>query len=630
MSENFKLQLYNEYINTEPNRKNFMPDVNKISVHFINGAFVEITGDFNKTYFVEFIDVDTGIIKHSGYINTNMWIRTNIQYHVNWLINVYENNIKIFSHVYNPTNNVIYISLDSKSLGDTIAWFPYINEYRKKYNCTVICSTFWNILFERVYTDIKFISPGDVVHDIYAQFNIGVYGDGHSEIYKNPIDTRNIPLQKIACDILGLEYAEIKPDIYIPTTSNKISKKYVTFSKHSTSQAKYWNNDHGWQTIIDYISNVVDVKSVSKECSELRNVIESDDNNKDILKTIEEISNSLFFIGISSGLSWLAWAIGVPVILISGHTKPFYEFKHNVYRIHNNSVCNGCWHTNDFDKGNWNWCPLNKSFECTKKISISLVKSAIDVLMDHESCYYDVCDIDLKSIKTINLNKQMFVNNYNSKFLKNPNNSNIIMMKEIYMDNLYTDKFDVNKGDIVLDLGANIGIFTRYALKNGASLVYSIEPDINNYTCLCNNVYNSNCVTINKAIYINNDTSTLIRKTSSGGHVLSNINMEYNLSDMIDTIDVESITFDTLISDYDISHINFLKMDIEGSEIDVIYSMTREHFNKIDKIVMEYHRFAHQNDLSKRDLLIKYVLNNGFKHFYVRNLGSDDMIYFCK
>jgi autotransporter strand-loop-strand O-heptosyltransferase len=72
---------------------------------------------------------------------------------------------------------------------------------------------------------------------------------------------------------------------------------------------------------------------------------------------------------LSSGLSWLAWGVNKPVILISGFTEEFNEFE-TPYRVINKNVCNGCW--NDvsckFDKGDWMWCPRNKDFECTKKI----------------------------------------------------------------------------------------------------------------------------------------------------------------------------------------------------------------------------------------------------------------------
>ncbi|WP_025840497.1 glycosyltransferase family 9 protein [Asaia platycodi] len=53
------------------------------------------------------------------------------------------------------------------------------------------------------------------------------------------------------------------------------------------------------------------------------------------------LRHASFFIGLSSGLSWLAWAAGCPVVLISGFTEPYNEFA-TPYRVINRNVCNGC------------------------------------------------------------------------------------------------------------------------------------------------------------------------------------------------------------------------------------------------------------------------------------------------
>ena len=65
------------------------------------------------------------------------------------------------------------------------------------------------------------------------------------------------PMQKIACDALGLHYEELMPLI---NTSSKHAfnrkKKYVCISVHSTSQMKYWNNGVGWQKVIRYLKKL--------------------------------------------------------------------------------------------------------------------------------------------------------------------------------------------------------------------------------------------------------------------------------------------------------------------------------------------------------------------------------------
>ena len=94
---------------------------------------------------------------------------------------------------------------------------------------------------------------------------------------------------------------------------------------------------------------------------------------------LEEMSNyihhSEFFIGISSGLSWVAHSIGKKVVMVSGVTSEDNEFSQDTIRIMNKNVCHGCINKTEisFDAGDWLWCPLHKGterqFECTTSIS---------------------------------------------------------------------------------------------------------------------------------------------------------------------------------------------------------------------------------------------------------------------
>jgi autotransporter strand-loop-strand O-heptosyltransferase len=101
--------------------------------------------------------------------------------------------------------------------------------------------------------------------------------------------------------------------------------------------------------------------------------------------TMTTIYNSRFFIGLSSGLSWLAWALDVPVIMISNFTDAHHEFA--CHRPVNTNVCHGCWNDPQytFDKGDWDWCPVHKNsprqFECQRAITSDKVKNAISSIM---------------------------------------------------------------------------------------------------------------------------------------------------------------------------------------------------------------------------------------------------------
>ena len=81
-----------------------------------------------------------------------------------------------------------------------------------------------------------------------------------------------------------------------------------------------------------------------------------------------------FFIGLSSGLSWVNWALNKKTVMISGFSENDHEFTKNVTRVSNN-LCIKCW--NDpvlvFDTGDWDWCPVYKGTErqhiCQKSIT---------------------------------------------------------------------------------------------------------------------------------------------------------------------------------------------------------------------------------------------------------------------
>ena len=66
------------------------------------------------------------------------------------------------------------ICFDSKAIGDTLAWFPYVEEFRKKHECEVVISTFHNEWFENnpEYKNIKFVKPEESVNS-YVHYKIG-------------------------------------------------------------------------------------------------------------------------------------------------------------------------------------------------------------------------------------------------------------------------------------------------------------------------------------------------------------------------------------------------------------------------------------------------------------------------
>ena len=341
--------------------KPFMME-DEIVVSFIKGAKVEIKGKSSNKYYIKFTNKDNNHILWSDTISPGMWTACNKEYYINWEVEVWCNESLIKTYNFNCNNKIVYIHLDSKALGDSLAWVPYLEEFRKKHNCKIVLSTFKNDMFSSQYPNIKFTSPGSIIPNIYAQFNIGWFWDNK----KNPNDVLTIPLQKTASDILGLKYKEIKPKLNINFPIPKIKEKYVTLSMQSTSQAKYWNYKGGWQQVVDYLNQkgykIVCIDKYPnfgvKGCmnSIPKNVI--DKTGCDLNEVSSLIKNAQFHLGISSGLSWLAWALNTHTIMVSSFSNPLCEFTQNLTRIYNDNPFSGYFNTHRIDANNWHWNPF--------------------------------------------------------------------------------------------------------------------------------------------------------------------------------------------------------------------------------------------------------------------------------
>jgi autotransporter strand-loop-strand O-heptosyltransferase len=371
-----KLETKSKYIESINSTKINPKKIGNVLINnFIDGPFLEIKGMVEAEYNVEFYDgVDN--LSYQTNIKNNMWTKVNKKYFQNWKIKINDDFIN-----YDPTGKKVYISIESKALGDNIAWMPYIEEFRKKWNCNLTVSTFKNELFKNKYKHIEFIEPGKIVNNIYAMYRIGWFYDSNLE----PEEPNTIPLQKAATNILGLDFKEMKPDIDFNPSKRPIKEKYVCISPYSTAGLKQWN-DKGWNEVIDFLKNKgYSVVNISMDDYRNANVINIDD--KDLKETMNWIHHSEFMIGLSSGLSWLSWALNKHVIMISNFSEENHEFTTNCTRIVNKSVCNSCWNNPKFkfDKGDWNWCPVwkgtDKQFECHNSITSRMVIEKINELL---------------------------------------------------------------------------------------------------------------------------------------------------------------------------------------------------------------------------------------------------------
>jgi autotransporter strand-loop-strand O-heptosyltransferase len=157
----------------------------------------------------------------------------------------------------------------------------------------------------------------------------------------------------------------------------------------STTQCK--NNPNGWREIVAFLKRpgyrviCIDQKPTHGTgliWNHIANGAEDQTGNRLLSERARWLKHAEFFVGLSSGLSWLAWATGTPVVMISGFAHPTNEFE-TPYRVINYHACNSCW--NDvrvrFDHQDYLWCPRHKGtprqFECTGLITVEQVKATI-------------------------------------------------------------------------------------------------------------------------------------------------------------------------------------------------------------------------------------------------------------
>jgi autotransporter strand-loop-strand O-heptosyltransferase len=363
------IETINRFDNVD---RNVWPD-DEFQCHFIDGPFLNIVGISNREYDVEFNDGtdDVYTLKQKS----GMWSKPSKKYYLPWTITAKLNGEVKFQYALSLKDKRVLISMGSKALGDTIAWIPYVDEFRKKHECKVVCSTWWKDIFD--YPEIEFVDPGSQLENIYATYEIGCF-DG--QLDKNVTDWRLTTLQQVSSDILGLEYKPIKAKLKYTPAIPPI-KPYVCFSEFSTMDNKLWNRPGAWQKIIDYLNSLgYDCVSVSVESTTLNNVIRH--NGQSIEQTLTDISGASFYVGLNHGPAWLAYSLGIPCVMITGVSEEWNDFP-NPYRISVDTGCKPCFNNPaiPIDRGR-EWCVNEHRYICTEKITEAMVKKIINKIIN--------------------------------------------------------------------------------------------------------------------------------------------------------------------------------------------------------------------------------------------------------
>lgn len=171
---------------------------------------------------------------------------------------------------------------------------------------------------------------------------------------------------------------------------------------------------------------------------------------------------------------------------------------------------------------------------------------------------------------------------------------------------------DFQNLDVVLDVGANNGIFIEKMLLAGAKKVYGFEPNPN-ALCNLNHRYSSNAKVeiINKAVSdTNGKFQFFYHPDNSTVSALDKNSVSYHLPENeIVNSEVDTIKLDSFCSSRKIDYIDLIKIDVEGAEYMILHSLDLNFYKNVKYLLIEIHKNAN-NEVKK---LISYLRDLDFE-----------------
>ena len=293
----------------------------------------------------------------------------------------------VFYHLYNPKDWRVHFYFPLSGMGDRISLFPYMEAFRKKWKCNATCTVepYLQELVNLYFPQVECIELPD---DSYAAYFLS---PGFNRCFY-PEEIRKSSMLYNGQQIFGLQHAP--KIIYRPTKPRQIKEPYVCIAVQTSATIKAWLNSDGWFQVVDYLKQFgyrvlcIDKNPTQTDHGFTVNMPVNAENftgDFPLSERVNLLAYADFFIGSSSGLAWLAWAVDRPVILISGITAPWFEFD-TPYRVLNRLVCFGCHNDINLKWGDFEHCPhhhdTERAYECQRKISARQVIQTINQLLE--------------------------------------------------------------------------------------------------------------------------------------------------------------------------------------------------------------------------------------------------------
>jgi len=202
------------------------------------------------------------------------------------------------------------------------------------------------------------------------------------------------------------------------------------------------------------------------------------------------------------------------------------------------------------------------------------------------------------------LRRLCYVRNINGNLVqaKLPNDFTILLPKDsvisiypIYFEKIYTKFYNIESDDVIIDVGAHVGIFTcMISSEIGNGKIVSIEPHPVNFRLLIRNLLLNNIKNVipiklalsdkegKKRLYVGNSQShsLLLRKSNN-------------------FLNVQVKTLDQLVDELKLDKIDLVKINAEGSEFDILKGAEKVPPNIRALVIAANHRPRDPHDISK-------------------------------
>jgi FkbM family methyltransferase len=186
------------------------------------------------------------------------------------------------------------------------------------------------------------------------------------------------------------------------------------------------------------------------------------------------------------------------------------------------------------------------------------------------------------------------------------------LFQEIWLRGIYSPPgFEIRRGDVVIDVGANIGVFAAFAASRAPEVkVYAYEPFPGNIEWLQRNMKESGLTNVNiraqamagaqgeRVLHVNPESwivHSLVREDGGDGK---------------QDISVKCLSLDEALDAEGIARCDLLKLDCEGSEYEILQGCSPAALKRVRRIVGEYHD---RENLGTGESLCRFLESRAFR-----------------